>query len=171
MWSQPTVFAYLLILTNTLVFPPMIANAGIAMNGLQANGWAANGVGSNSLPSNGLSFNGAVDIHSFSVVKDRLSATVTVKATVNKREVNQRITIPVKIVKATCDILNLQFRPHEFDYDGMTLKLYQLNHSIAASKHSINPSLSKLLCSIAKMIDSRASLKEIAEKLNEIQRI
>lgn len=104
----------------------------------------------------------------FAVQKGKVVATGTLTGTMNGKQINQAVTMPVTTGQHSCDILNLQLGPLDLNLLGLRVQLSQVNLDITAVPGSGNL-LGNLLCEVAKLLDGNGNATgRLVKLLNDI---
>ncbi|MDQ4123642.1 MAG: hypothetical protein M3209_19560 [Acidobacteriota bacterium] len=112
--------------------------------------------------------NATFSVTRFAVKGGNIVATGTLRGTLNNQQVNEQVTMPVNVTRATCDILNLQLGPLDLNLLGLRIQLSQVNLDITAQQGSGNL-LGNLLCQVAKLLDGQGrALGRLVGLLNDI---
>ena len=117
-------------------------------------------------------FNGTYTIQRFAVRTGQLVAVGTLTGTVTNtttgvtQAVSQSLALPVSAT-GSCDILHLTLGPLDLNLLGLQVHLNQVVLDITAQSGPGNL-LGNLLCAVAGLLDTNASLASIAQLLNQI---
>jgi hypothetical protein len=119
-------------------------------------------------------FTGTLTVTSFSVVNGVLNAVGTISGTLTDTAgnvvgtlTNAAITIPLSSVTGTCTILTLHTGAINLSVLGLNVSLSPIDLVITATAAPGNL-LGNLLCAVAHLLDSNASLGALASLLNQI---
>lgn len=112
--------------------------------------------------------NATLNITSFAVRRGQVVAMGTLTGTLNGKQINQAVTLPVTTGQHSCEILSLQLGPLDLNLLGLRVQLSQVNLDITAEPGSGNL-LGNLLCEVAKLLDGNGrALGRLAKLLNDI---
>ncbi len=121
----------------------------------------------------GQTFTGTLEVSKIAQRNGELVALGTVTGTVTDAlggtvaTANQSVTLPVNIVTATCDILELTLGPLDLNLLGLIVHLDTVHLEIDAESGPGNL-LGNLLCAVAGLLDGAGPLGAIANLLNQI---
>ncbi|MEV4349453.1 hypothetical protein AB0J83_33760 [Actinoplanes sp. NPDC049596] len=99
------------------------------------------------------------------VATGTLTGTLTDSAGTNLGTVNQAVTAPAVVARATCRVLDLVLGPLHLDLLGLTVDLNQLHLVINAVSGPGNL-LGNLLCAIVGLLDGTPTAGQLAAILN-----
>ena len=119
-------------------------------------------------------FTGTLTVNSFSLVNGAINAVGTVSGTLTDTTgavvgtiTNQPISIPLASFTGTCTILTLHTGAINLSVLGLNVSLSPIDLVITATAAPGNL-LGNLLCAVAHLLDSNASLGAISNLLNQI---
>jgi len=159
-------FALLLALCSMVLMGPLHASAATSATNTKTVPVVGTVAG-------GGAFDGTFTITKFAAKGNTLTATGKLTGTITDAvgntvgQVSQQITLPVVIGDSSCTILELTLGPLDLNLLGLMVHLDQVHLEITAQGGSGNL-LGNLLCSIAHLLDTNASLSAIANLLNQI---
>ena len=112
--------------------------------------------------------NATFSVTRFVVHRGQVAAEGVLRGTLNGKQVNQTVRMPVTTGQHSCQILNLTLGPLDLNLLGLRVQLSQVNLDITAEQGSGNL-LGNLLCEVAKLLDGEG--RAVGRLVNLLNRI